>query len=49
MSQLPDIDASKLEVTKNTSPKDMLPFNELVFGRNFTGPSSPHPTTSLTS
>ena len=47
MSQLPDIDASKLEVTKTTSPKDMLPFNELVFGRNFTGPSSPHSTDRL--
>jgi len=37
MSRLPNIEASKLEIKKNTTPKDLLPYSELVFGRNFTG------------
>ena len=40
MARLPNIDASKLEIKKNTSPKELLPYNQLVFGRNFTGKSS---------
>ncbi|EFW19884.1 Mitochondrial branched-chain amino acid (BCAA) aminotransferase [Coccidioides posadasii str. Silveira] len=33
---LPGIDASKLSVTKTTSPKNLLPPKELVFGSTFT-------------
>ncbi|KAB8437357.1 hypothetical protein FH972_025037 [Carpinus fangiana] len=36
LKKLPDIDASKLEITKTTSPKEPRPANELIFGRNFT-------------
>ncbi|KAL2000151.1 hypothetical protein VTN02DRAFT_3490 [Thermoascus thermophilus] len=35
-SQLPGIDASKLTVTKTTTPKEPLPPQELVFGKTFT-------------
>lgn len=35
--QLLDIDVSKLAITKTTSPKTLLPPEELVFGRTFTG------------
>merc|ERR1712144_35592 len=31
-----DIDPSKLTITKTTTPKELLPANELVFGRTFT-------------
>lgn len=34
---LPDIDPSKLEVTKTTTPKQVLANEDLVFGRTFTG------------
>lgn len=33
-----DIDPSKLSITKTTTPKQLVPPNELVFGRTFTGP-----------
>lgn len=36
---LPELDASKLSITKNTQPKELLPPNELVFGNTFTGKS----------
>jgi len=36
-TQLHSLDASKLTVQKSTTPKELLPPNELVFGRNFTG------------
>ncbi|KAG9240483.1 branched-chain-amino-acid aminotransferase [Calycina marina] len=35
-SPLLDIDASKVTVQETTAPKDLLPSNELVFGRTFT-------------
>lgn len=31
------LDASKLDITKTTTPKELTPNNELVFGRTFTG------------
>jgi branched-chain amino acid aminotransferase len=34
--RLSKIDASTLTITKTTTPKSILPHNELVFGRNFT-------------
>ncbi|KAI9677058.1 MAG: Mitochondrial branched-chain amino acid (BCAA) aminotransferase [Caeruleum heppii] len=34
--KLADIDASQLSVTKTTTPKDLVPPEELVFGRTFT-------------
>lgn len=48
LSQLPDIDVGKLEITKTTAPKELVPPEKLVFGRTFTGmlfPSVPsvHP------
>ncbi|KAI9734877.1 MAG: Mitochondrial branched-chain amino acid (BCAA) aminotransferase [Cirrosporium novae-zelandiae] len=33
---LPDLDPSKLTIEKTTSPKELKPLQELVFGRNFT-------------
>ncbi|KAL2013754.1 hypothetical protein VTN00DRAFT_1279 [Thermoascus crustaceus] len=35
-SQLPGLDASKLTITKTTTPKEPLPPQELVFGKTFT-------------
>jgi len=34
---LPDMDPSKLEVTKSITPKQLVPNQDLVFGRTFTG------------
>ena len=34
-----DIDPTKLTITKTSTPKDLLPPEELVFGRNFSGES----------
>ncbi|KAI9792873.1 MAG: hypothetical protein M1835_007631 [Candelina submexicana] len=34
--KLPDIDSSSLSITKTTTPKDLVPSEELVFGRTFT-------------
>jgi len=34
-----DIDPSKLTITSTTTPKSLLPPEELIFGRNFTGES----------
>lgn len=36
-SQLPGIDPSKLEVTKTITPKQLVPNEDLIFGRTFTG------------
>lgn len=36
--KLPDIDPSKLDVTKTITPKELVPNQDLVFGRTFTGP-----------
>ncbi|KAK7511652.1 aminotransferase [Phyllosticta citriasiana] len=36
VSKLARIDPSKLSITKTTTPKDLLPPEELVFGRTFT-------------
>jgi hypothetical protein len=37
LSKLPGLDASKLSITKTTTPKKIGPPEELVFGRSFTG------------
>jgi branched-chain amino acid aminotransferase len=37
--KLQEIDPSKLTVQKTTTPKELVPPNELVFGRTFTGMS----------
>ena len=34
--KLTSIDASKLSITKTTTPKELIPNDELVFGRHFT-------------
>lgn len=39
LPHLPDIDPSKLEVTKSITPKELVPNQDLVFGRTFTGKS----------
>ncbi|KAI9727530.1 MAG: hypothetical protein M1828_006472 [Chrysothrix sp. TS-e1954] len=36
LSSLPDIDPSQLTITKTANPKDLVPPEELVFGRTFT-------------
>jgi branched-chain amino acid aminotransferase len=40
-SKLPDIDPSKLEITKSITPKTVLPNEDLIFGRTFTGELQP--------
>lgn len=35
--QLPDLDASKLTVTKTSTPKELQKPQDLVFGKTFTG------------
>ena len=48
IDQLPDLDPSKLSITKSITPKKLVPPEELLFGRTFTGSSrapisfSPH-------
>ena len=37
IAQLPDINPGALSITKTTTPKQVLPPEELVFGRTFTG------------
>lgn len=37
LAKLPGIDPSKLEITNATTGKDIVPPEELVFGRTFTG------------
>ncbi len=37
IAKLPGIDPSALSVMKTTTPKELVPPNELVFGRTFTG------------
>lgn len=37
LARLPGLDASKLEITKTITPKKIVPPEELVFGRTFTG------------
>jgi hypothetical protein len=36
-SKLPGIDPSKLEITETITPKAVLPNEDLIFGRTFTG------------
>ena len=36
-TKIQDIDPTKLSITKTTNPKDLLPPEELIFGRNFSG------------
>jgi branched-chain amino acid aminotransferase len=36
-SQLPGLDASKLTITKTTTPKELMDSKDLVFGKYFTG------------
>ncbi|KPI44059.1 uncharacterized protein AB675_6216 [Cyphellophora attinorum] len=40
MSRLPDVDPSKLTVTETITPKQLVPNQDLVFGRTFTGMST---------
>ena len=37
IARLPDIDPGALSITKSTTPKQVLPPETLIFGRNFTG------------
>ena len=37
LENLPRIDPSKLSITKTVTPKELVPPEELVFGRTFTG------------
>jgi branched-chain amino acid aminotransferase len=37
--KIQDINPTKLTIEKTTTPKDLLPPQELIFGRNFTGDS----------
>lgn len=37
IARLPGIDPSKLSITSSTTPKEIVPPQELVFGRTFTG------------
>ena len=39
LAKLPNIDPSKLSITETTTPKELIPPEELVFGRTFTGKS----------
>jgi branched-chain amino acid aminotransferase len=39
-TKIKDIDPTKLSITKTTTPKDLLPPEELLFGRNFSGGGS---------
>ena len=41
MAKLPSIDPSKLTISKTSSPKSLIPPEELIFGRTFTGTSLP--------
>lgn len=36
-SQAAGVDASKLTITKTTTPKELTPAKDLVFGKTFTG------------
>lgn len=38
LSKLPDVDPSKLQISRTLSPKALMREEELVFGRTFTGP-----------
>ena len=40
-SKLQGLDASKLTVTKTTTPKELSPPQDLVFGKTFTGRNVP--------
>lgn len=39
-SQLAALDASKLTVTKTSTPKELTPNKDLIFGKTFTGMSA---------
>lgn len=45
-SQLPALDASKLTVTKTSTPKELTPNKDLVFGKYFTGITA-HPASTM--
>ena len=47
IAQLPGIDPSALSIARTTTPKQLVPPEELVFGRTFTG--KPPPSTPLDS
>jgi len=40
-TSIKEIDPSKLTITKTATPKTLLPPEELIFGRNFTGATCP--------
>jgi branched-chain amino acid aminotransferase len=37
IKKLPGLDSSKLSVTATITPKELVPPEELIFGRTFTG------------
>src|SRR2546423_1410168 len=43
LSRLPGLDASKLSITETITPKKIVPPEQLVFGRTFTGLRSTTP------
>ena len=47
LARLPNIDPSKLSITETTTPKELVPPEELVFGRTFTGESRESPSISV--
>ena len=42
LDSLPGLDPSKLKVTDTITPKELVPHQDLVFGRTFTGTLSVH-------
>lgn len=40
LSKLPNIDPSQLSVTETITPKQLVPNQDLIFGRTFTGQSA---------
>ena len=42
-SRLAGLDPSKLKVTKTSTPKELTPAKDLVFGKTFTGRCNPQP------
>ena len=41
LARLPDLNPQLLSVTQSTTPKTIIPPEELIFGRNFTGTMQP--------
>lgn len=41
-AELPGLDPAKLQITKTSTPKELTPNEELLFGKTFTGKLSYH-------